>query len=72
MENEDTNTDYQKLVRVGNKKWEIVEITIGIFFFIFCLRFVFTILYTGSFQVSPEKNHSQPKVSIPTQNHDLT
>ena len=70
MENEDTNTDYQKLVRVGNKKWDIVEITIGIFFF-FCLGFVFTILYTGSFQVSPGKNHSQPKVPIPTQNPDL-
>ena len=31
MENEDTNTDYQKVVRVGDQKWEIVEITIGIF-----------------------------------------
>ena len=26
-------------------------------FFCFCLRFVFTIFYTGSFQVPPKKNH---------------
>ena len=52
MENNDTNTDYHKFVRVGDQKWEIVEITIRIFF---CLRFVFTIFYTGSFQVPPKK-----------------
>ena len=40
VENKDTNTDYQKVVRVGDQKREIVEITIGILFF--CLRFVFT------------------------------
>ena len=35
MENNDTNTDYHKFVRVGEQKWEIVEITIGIIFFLF-------------------------------------
>ena len=33
MENKDTSTDYQKFVGVRNQKWEVVEITIGIFFF---------------------------------------
>ena len=32
MEYKDTNTDYQKVVRVGDQKWHIVEITIGIVF----------------------------------------
>ena len=35
MENNDTNTDYPKFVRVGDQKWEIVEITIGIIFLFF-------------------------------------
>ena len=30
-----TNTDYQKFVRVGDQTWEILEISIGIIFFIF-------------------------------------
>ena len=34
MENKDTNTDYQKVVRVGDQKWEIVEIMIGNIFFV--------------------------------------
>ena len=42
MQNKDTNTNYQKVLRVGDQKWETVKITIGIFF---CLRFVFTIFY---------------------------
>ena len=66
MENKDTNTKYEKLVRVGDQKWEILEITIGIFFFIICLRwFVFAIVYTGSFQVQPEKNHPHLKCQFP-------
>ena len=52
MENKDTNTDCQEVVRVGGQKREIVEITIRIFFF-----FVFTIFYAGSFQVPPVKNY---------------
>ena len=68
MEIKDTNTDYQKFVRAGDHKSEIVEITIRIIFF--CLRFKFTIFYTGSFQVPPEKYHphlesqSPPKILI--------
>ena len=68
MENKDTNTDYQKFV--VRQKWDIVEIPIGIIFF--CLRSEFTIFYTESFQVPPEKNHPPPKVPTPTQNPDLT
>ena len=65
MDNKDTNTDYQKFVKVGYQKGEIVEITIEIFFFFFCLRFAFTVFHTGSFQVSPEKNHPHLKCLIP-------
>ena len=72
MEIKDTNTDYPKVVGVGDQKWEIVENIIGIFFFFFCLRFVFTIFYTGSFQVPPEKRSPPPKVPIPIQNPNLT
>ena len=32
MENKDTNTDYQKVVRAGDQKWEIAETTFGIIF----------------------------------------
>ena len=35
MENNDANTDYNKFVRVGDQKWETVEIAISIFFFFF-------------------------------------
>ena len=62
MENKDTNTDYQKIVRIGGQKWEIAETTFGI---IFCLRFVFTIFYKESFQVLPKKNHPYLKCQFP-------
>ena len=41
MENKDTNTDYEKFVRVGDQKWEIVEITIRIIFFCYeiCIHY---------------------------------
>ena len=32
MESKDTKTDYQVVLRVGDQKWEMVEITIGIIF----------------------------------------
>ena len=64
MENNDANTDYNKFVRVGDQKWETVEIAISIFFF-FCFRFVFTIFYTESFQVPPKKNHPHLKCQSP-------
>ena len=35
MEYNNINTDYHELVRVADQKWEIVEITIGMFFFFF-------------------------------------
>ena len=38
MENKDTNTDYQKFVRVVRQKWDIVEIPIGIIFFLLEIR----------------------------------
>ena len=64
MENKDTKTDYQEVVRVGDQKWEMVEITIRIIFF--CLRFIFTIfIYTGNFQVPPEKYHLHSKCQFP-------
>ena len=61
------NTHYQKVVRVGKQKWKILENTIGFFFSY--LRFLFTIFYTWSFQVQPEKNHPRkcqfpPKIPI--------
>ena len=65
MENNNTNTHYHKFVSVGEQKWEIVEITIGINFF--CLRFVFTIFYIGSFRVPSKKNHSHLKCQFPPQ-----
>ena len=34
MANKDTNTDYQKFVRVVRQKWDIVEIPIGIILFL--------------------------------------
>ena len=34
MENKDANTDYLKFVGVGDQKSEIVEITVGIIFFL--------------------------------------
>ena len=73
MENKDTNTDYQKVVGVGDQIWEILETAIEIFFFF--LRFLFTILYIGSFEVPPEKKSCpsrSTKVPIPTQKPNLT
>ena len=52
MENKDTNTDYQKVVSVGDQKCEVVEITIKI---IFLFEIPIHYFYTGSFQVAPEK-----------------
>ena len=63
MDNKDANIEYQTVVGVGDQKWEIVEITIGISFF--CLKFVFTTSDTGSFQVPPEKNHPHLRCQFP-------
>ena len=51
MENKDKNTDYHKFVRVGDQKWEIVEITIGISFFasdLYSLFYIQGVLRGGS------------------------
>ena len=45
MENKDTNTDFQKVVGVGDRKWEIAKSTIGI---IFLFEIVSSISYKGS------------------------
>ena len=50
MENKDTNTDYQKVVRVVEQMWDTVEITIRIIF-------LFKICYFLSFHVPPEQNY---------------
>ena len=68
MKNKDTNTGYQKVVRVGDQKRKIVKNTIGIIFF-FKTRIHY--FYTGSFQVPPEKKSPPPKVPILTQNPNL-
>ena len=58
MENKDVNIDYQKVVGLGDQKWEIVEITIGII----CLFEIRTIIfYIASFQVPSGNNHPQLK-----------
>ena len=59
MENKDT--DYQKVVRVGDQNWEIVGITIRIIFFVWDL-----------YSSPTWKNQPRPKVSIPIQNPNLT
>ena len=35
MENKNTNTEYQKVVRARDQKQEIVEIAVGIIYFLF-------------------------------------
>ena len=71
MENNDANTDYHKFVRLGDQKWEILEITIGIinFFFAWDLHSLFFI--QGDFK-SHLKKSPPPKVPIPFQNPNLT
>ena len=69
MENKDTNTDYQKVVRVGDQKWEIVETTFGIIF-LFEIR-IHYFLYR-EFSSPTWKKSPPPKVPILTQNHNLT
>ena len=69
MDNKDTNTEYQKFVKVGYQKWEIVEITIEIFFF--CLRFAFSFSYR-EFPSLTWKKSPPPEMPNPTQNPNLT
>ena len=59
MENKDTNTDYQKVVGVGDQIWEILEITIEIFFFFF-LIFYSVFFIQGVLKFHLKKNHALP------------
>ena len=43
MENKDTNTDYQKVLGVGDQIWEILETAIEIFFFFFEIFFHYSL-----------------------------
>ena len=67
FKNKNANTDYQKVVRVGNQKREIYKLQSESFFIWDSLL---TIFYTESFQVPPEKNYLhlkcqfQPKIPI--------
>ena len=71
MENKTAKTDYEEVVRAGDQKWDMVEITIRIIFF--CLRFIFIIFYICREFSSPTwTKSSPPKVPIPTQNPNLT
>ena len=54
MENKNTRTRYQELVRARDQKREMVKITLKFFFYdSYSLFFI----CVGKFQVSPEKNH---------------
>ena len=64
MENKTAKTDYEEVVRAGDQKWEMVEITIRIIFFVWDSYSLFFI-YAGNFQVPPEQNHPRPKCQFP-------
>ena len=68
MENKDTNTDYQKVVRVGDKKWEIVETTFGITFFVwdsYSLYFIKKVFKSHMKKITPtEKANSHSKLQF--------
>ena len=65
MENKDTKADYQEVVRAGEQKWwEMVEITLGIIFFVWDSYSIF-LIYVGNFQVPPEKHHPHLKFQFP-------
>ena len=68
MENKDTNTDYEKVL-TGQKVRNCRNYSQYHFF---CLRFVFTIFFTRSFQVPPEKKSPPPEVLTSTQNPNLS
>ena len=57
----DTNTDYQEVVRVGDQKWEIIEITIPFHYFFY-----------KELSSPTVKKAALPKMPIRTQNLNLT
>ena len=66
MENKDANTDYQKVVKVGDQKWEIVETAFGIIF-LFEIRIHYFLYREYS---SPTWKKSLPP-QVPIQNYNL-
>ena len=63
MENKDTETDYHEAVRVGDQRWKLVEITIKFFLFEIYIHYFY--IYTGNFQVPPEKNNLHSNCQFP-------
>ena len=59
----DPNADNQRVVMVGDQKWEIKGIAVRVIFFVWDSYSLF--FYTGSFQVSPEKSHFHLKCQFP-------
>ena len=72
MENKDAKTDYQEVVRVGDQKWETVEITIRIIFFVWDSYSLF--LYKQRIFKSDLKKitHTQRTNSHPKSQYDLS
>ena len=66
MENKDTNTDYYTVVRVGDQKWQIAEITTRITF-VWDLYFLYKEFSSPIWKKSPP-----PTVPILTQNPNWT
>ena len=62
MENKDISTDYHKFVRVGDQKWEIAEITIGI---TFLLEISIHYFLYREFSRSTRRKSIPPKVPTP-------
>ena len=63
MQNMDTNTDYKKVITVGDWAWEIAENTIRIIFFVWDLYSLF--FKQGAFKSHLKKNKSHLKCQFP-------
>ena len=65
MENKDTNIDYQKFFSLEDQKWEIVENTFGIIFFVwdlYSLLLMQTVFKTHLKKTNPSYDaNSHPK-----------
>ena len=72
MEDNDINTDYHKFVRVGDQKWEILEISQNHFFFFGGAWDLYSLFFIQGVFKSHIKKSPPPKVPIPTQNPHST
>ena len=72
MENKNTGIDYQNVRRVGNQKWEIIEISIGIIFLFEIPSHYFLYREFLYREVPPEKKSTPTKEPVPTQSRNLT